>query len=372
MQQLLRSALFSLRNFAANSTFALRFYLISKTIHLMKKAIVLLVITLFFLRSYSQSGLTIQAATPFVIVAGTPLSVDGLVLQPSANFTITAPNTLVRNTAITNVSPNPSIKRAFKLSNTVNGFSGAITINYLDAELNGIAEPILTLNVHNGTVWTDHTAGVTRDATNNFVTTTGISNLNLNELTLASVLTPLPLSWGTVNASRINMAAQIEWTTYDEQNTGFFEIERSADGIQFNSTGLTVQAFNTPGNHHYQVKDLLAPAVKTFYRIREIDRNGHATYSHLVFVNAIESNLSNRMVVYPNPAYGEINIQLTSSGLFIRSVRLISAEGRLLQMSNNVNSPNSTIATGHLAHGLYWLQIESSDGTFINHSLIKQ
>src|SRR5687767_14157695 len=107
----------------------------------MKKVIVLLVITISFLRTYSQSGLILQASTPFVIVAGTPVSVDGLVLQPSTNFTITAPNTLVRNAAVANTSANPSINRVFKLSNTVNGFSGTITINYLDAELNGIAEP---------------------------------------------------------------------------------------------------------------------------------------------------------------------------------------------------------------------------------------
>jgi hypothetical protein len=338
----------------------------------MKKAIVLLIITISFLRTYSQSGLTLQASTPFVIVAGTPVSVDGLVLQPSTNFIITAPNTLVRNAAIANTSANPSIKRAFKLSNTVNGFSGTITINYLDAELNGIAEPHLTLNVHNGTAWAEYTAGVTRDAAGNFVTTAALANLNLNELTLASMLTPLPLLWGPVNAYRFNTAAQIEWTTYDEQNTAFFEIERSTDGTRYLSTGLTAQAFNTPGNHHYTVKDILAPAVKTFYRIKGIDRDGHTTYSQMVFVTAVESNSNNRVVVYPNPASDEVNIQLASSGLLIRSVRLYNADGRLLQVSNNINNTVGALAIDLLAHGLYWLQIQSSDGTLINHSFIKQ
>lgn len=338
----------------------------------MKKALLLWIIIISFYSVRSQSGLAIQSATSFVIAAGTPVSIDGLVLQPSVNFTMTAPNNLVRNTAITNPASNPSIKRAFKLSNTVNGFSGTVTIYYLDAELNGIAESSLTLNVHNGVSWAAYNAGVTRDATNNFVTTASLSNLNLNELTLASVLAPLPLSWGPLNATRYKKAAQIEWTTYEEQNTAFFEIERSTDGIQFAGTGLTTRAFNTAGDHHYQVTDQWAPAVKTFYRIKEIDIDGRTNYSQVVSVNAIESNNDIEVIIYPNPASGVVNVQLRSSERNLRNIKLYDAAGRLLQSGYNINNTAGKVAVSHLASGIYWLQIELSNGTFLNHSFIKQ
>jgi hypothetical protein len=336
------------------------------------KAMMQLALSITFFTGYAQSGLTIQSATPFVIAAGTPVSVDGLVIQPSVTLAVPAPNSLVRNAAITSPSASSSINRAFKLSNTITGFSGAVIIYYLDAELNGIAESNLTLNNHNGTSWSDYSTGVTRDATSNYVITSGLSNLNLSELTLASVLAPLPLLWGPVQAIRSKTTAKVKWNTYDENNTQFFEIERSIDGIQFTSTGLRTQAFNAPGNHHYEVKDGEAPAVKTFYRIKQVDHDGRSTLSPVVFINAIENNTGIEVVVYPNPARDEINVRLATAGLYIRAIRLYNAGGMLLQTTNNVNNTIGRINIGSRPAGPYWLQVESSDGFFINHSFIKQ
>jgi hypothetical protein len=285
---------------------------------------------------------------------------------------LTAPNSLTRTTAITHPSSTPSIKRALNFSNTVNGFNGTITIYYLDSELNGIAENDLTLNVHTGVLWTHYNTGVTRDALNNFVTTTALGNVNLSELTLASVLAPLPLSWGPVNAIRYNKIADIEWVTYEESNVDLFEIERSIDGIQFTSTGLKTPAYNTTGDHHYRLTDQMAPAGKTFYRVKGMEKNGHAAYSQVAMINAVQSGRDSEVVIYPNPASAEVNVQLASSAQYIRSVQLYSAAGRLLQTAGNLNKTIGTVDITRLAHGMYWLQVELSNGTFIWHSFIKQ
>jgi len=92
---------------------------------------------------------------------------------------------------------------------------------------------------------------------------------------------PLPVNFGNVNVLEKMNGNEIRWTTYTEENTDKYEIERSADGFRFNCIG-SVKAFNSISANHYSFKDDRRLTGINFYRIKSIDKDGLYNYSRIV------------------------------------------------------------------------------------------
>ena len=279
------------------------------------------------LSSLAQSSLYISPGTGLFIGTGTILSTDSLVIIPSANFTISGQNALTKNTSVTHSTTNPYIQRVFHLSSTLSSYSGSISIYYLDPELNGIAENSLTLNIHNGTAWNAFTTGVTRDATNNFVTTTGLNNISLNELTLASLSAPLPLTYILFNASCTGNNVTLHWKTAQEFSTKNFEIEKSADGITWQSIGSVPAAGYSVTERSYTWVDN-QPANTAFYRIIEYDVDGRKNISVIIRSSC---SLSDLFAVYPNPVHTISTINININKPAALSLKLYDAKAALVK-----------------------------------------
>lgn len=324
-------------------------------------------LSLLYNNSSGQPGLTINAGTPFFITTGTAVSMDGLVLQATSAFTINAPNTLQRGTVIVHTEPETYISRVYQWSNTTSPYSGTISVYYQDAELNSIGEAALTVNIHNGTDWAPFAAGTVRDASNNFVTAT-VSNVTLNELTLAALADPLPLTWGPVKAYRKNETALIEWITYSEYNTSHFEIERSIEGMGWEKIG-NIPAANTPQEHHYILEDITAPSSNTLYRIKQVDQDIHYSYSPVVKINAINNKPG--IFIYPNPVTDNVSVKLKGNSSSIQFASLYTAEGRLIKTEKkdtNIYQFN----TAGLPSGAYWIKLLFANGTSFSYSILKK
>src|SRR6187397_1495605 len=124
----------------------------------MKKILFVFFGALFFCNVHAQL-LTVDPGASLTIQNGTQLHADGLTLIPSADFIL---SNVVLSRSATAIHPpvNIYISRVYQFSNTSNAFSGSVQIDYTDgAELNGIPEANLTLNIYNGTNWTAYPAG---------------------------------------------------------------------------------------------------------------------------------------------------------------------------------------------------------------------
>lgn len=208
----------------------------------------LLSIALLFNGMAKTQLLTVASGTDLTILSGTVFKVENLTLIPSANFIISN-NSLNKSTTVIHPTSNPYIARVYQFTNNTNPFTGSVQINYTDgAELNGIPEAQLTLNIHNGTTWTFYPAS-NRDATNNFVLTNSVTSTGLNELTLAGSAA-LPLAWLSFTATKQNKTALLQWATAQEQNTRNFMVQHSGNGI--NWSGLsTLPAAGNSSNYSY-------------------------------------------------------------------------------------------------------------------------
>jgi len=331
----------------------------------MRKPPLLLLTFCVTLLCHSQSGLYISGTT-LSIRANTILAVDGLVLTPSTSYSFTGSNHLTRRTTLLHPSVTPSINRSFQWATTLPAFTGSIGLYYDDSELNGLAEADLTLNIHDGTHWQAYRSGASRNAVTNVVTTP-VSGLLINELSLAAEAHPLPLKWGRITATRQGLKALVEWQTYQEEQTAYFEVERSIDGFHWSQTGQALLARNSPGTHVYRYLDRQLPTAKTYYRIKQVDTDGQARYSSIVWVPALYELAP--ISIYPNPAGLQLTLQ--SGSLPIQAFRLYSANGKLLRTETVTPATTHTFPLSSIPAGVYMIQVQLADGSLTNHSFIK-
>jgi hypothetical protein len=176
----------------------------------------------------------------------------------------------------------------------------------------------------------------------------------------------LPLNLLSFEGRKENAAVRLKWTTQNEQNTARFAIERSADGINYQSIG-SVAAQNRAGNHQYDWLDAQPLKGINLYRLRQFDLDGKFTLSKTVRIRMEDA--ANFLQVFPNPTTDRIYIDW--NGKENVTIRLINANGAVIE-SKAVSMSNAfSINVSSLAKGVYW--VELNDGTISKKaSFIKQ
>ncbi|MEO0584298.1 MAG: hypothetical protein AAF135_18950 [Bacteroidota bacterium] len=95
----------------------------------------------------------------------------------------------------------------------------------------------------------------------------------------------LPVEWLSFEAEPILGATQLRWATASEQNTDYFDIERSVDGTIFTSLGRTRAAGNSQIIQNYQFVDETLGNMQgqtLYYRLKQVDLNGMNGYSQVI------------------------------------------------------------------------------------------
>ena len=313
----------------------------------MKKILFVFLAALFFCNAHAQ--LRIDGSSSLTIENGTQIHADGLTLIPSADFSLSN-ITVSRSAIVVHTQTNPYISRVYQFSNTSNAFSGSIQINYTEAELNGIAEADLTLNIHNGTNWAQFPANF-RDADLNYVLTNGISGITLNELTLASQFAPLPLTWLSFTAiAQNNSQSLLQWATAQEQNTKDFYIQHSADGINWVIIGSLPAAGNSNSTTYYNYIHTNPVKGLNYYRIKQTDVDSRYSYSPVRMLSF--TKILQPLTILGNPVITDI---LTLQVNTATSLAFYTADGKLL-WREQVNAGTKTIDVSRYAKGTYLLK----------------
>ena len=331
----------------------------------------ILLLILFLPATYllpAQNSLYLSPGANLFISPGTPLSVDSLVLTPSAGYNITGANGVLRAATTIHAASHSYIQRVYRWNATLPPFTGNLSFYYKDGELNGISENALTLNVHNGTSWNAYINNVVRDINNNFVTTP-LLGVSLNELTLASASGALPMNWLGVEAIKQNGLVSVSWRTANEISCAGYQVEKSSNGLDWSGMGSAVAAYNTPGPNYYTLTDAVLPAPISYYRIRQTDLD--AKYSYSIIVSVKGDRTGSTLMMYPIPAGEVLNI-VAGSGLLLKSVMVYSATGSLVAAERPAGASLLTMDVHRLAAGNYTAVIVLSDNATITRSFIKQ
>ncbi len=188
-----------------------------------------------------------------------------------------------------------------------------------------------------------------------------------------SALFPSPLDLLSFNARPINADVLLNWNTENEINHRSFDVERSLDGIHFNTIGNEV-ALTGSGVKHYQFTDnnalqLFAGNGKIFYRLKMISTTGGFKYSPVITVNTKDGKHGFVLSTQPNPFKDAVNISLSLPSTDKVSIILNDVSGRLIYKKEQIIEKGYSTLTidklGQLPAGIYTMQLQYKEETVI-------
>lgn len=184
---------------------------------------------------------------------------------------------------------------------------------------------------------------------------------------------PLPITLLYFTAELNNKQVNLKWATASELNNDFFTIEKSNNGIQFESLTTTKAKGNENELTIYNDVDMNPFDGITYYRLKQTDKDGSYTYSKIISV--LNNHSISKVSILPNPNDGTFDIQLNSSNernIFIEikdlSGKLCFKEYAKIEENNN----QITVDTKNkLSKGTYILSILFNDKEIHEKLIIK-
>lgn len=126
------------------------------------------------------------------------------------------------------------------------------------------------------------------------------SNWTLDNATPLNLLITLPVEWLDVMARYEKGRTVVSWQTAREMRSSHFEVQRSEDGMAFETLGHVQAAGHSDNLRSYQFVDPRAGTEAFYYRLKQVDLDGQMGYSPIVQVRT-PGQAQEVGMVSPNP-----------------------------------------------------------------------
>jgi hypothetical protein len=173
--------------------------------------------------------------------------------------------------------------------------------------------------------------------------------------------TPLPINLLNFSGRNNGNNNLLEWATSSEQNSSYFELQRSTDGINYVKAGKINAAGNSNIIKSYNYNDDITSINRNlyYYRLKLVDNSGNYKNSATV---KIRLNSKGFIVeASPNPFQDQLRINVETSLQEIATISLKDLSGRkLLQTESLLRKGNNAIPISSLNNipaGVYFLTI---------------
>lgn len=181
------------------------------------------------------------------------------------------------------------------------------------------------------------------------------------------VLTPLPVTIASLQATQKTTGIQLDWSAYNEQNIEKYEIEKSLTGINFSTIGSVAATGNGRLITRYSYADANPFAGANYYQIKVVGKNGEVKLTNIVRMqlNAGKGSVE----VYPNPVQGNrltVEFDHVDKGKYM--LHVYNHTGQQIfrkEIDHQGGSATQTIELSQaLSTGIYRLRIVNKDREF--------
>lgn len=181
---------------------------------------------------------------------------------------------------------------------------------------------------------------------------TGVVTLNPSGETCEYTASALPISLTYFKAIMESSSIVIKWETAQEINNEGFELQKSTDGLNFETLTWVDAAGSPYRSQYYEVEDTDYSKGNNYYRFKQIDQNGAFEYSNIVSVN-IETKNSIRL-----------KTNILSQG---QDLILLGADNVAFEIYNNagnrltsgfITRQSQEISTSGFLTGMYFIRTE--------------
>jgi len=169
----------------------------------------------------------------------------------------------------------------------------------------------------------------------------------------------IPVSIVSIKAALKKAAVQVSWEAREEHQLNLYEVERSSDGVNFQTIGLVFPWDNQEASNNYEFRDQHPLPGMSYYRLRNINKDSSFTWS--VIVPAGNALLPfNHISIMPNPVKGNIRAVFSRLPNATYNLELRSVSGTL-QLKRTINIQQAEqleiLEPGYAPPGIYWLTI---------------
>lgn len=253
--------------------------------------------------------------------------------------------------------------------------AGTMSFAYKAAGMTGdltFGSSSMLAQFHNGTAWSLNQFG----ADNNSGLVSGVPFSNTafgGAWTLVLNGAPLPitlLSFNAVWADSRQSQARVFWSTASEENNDFFDVERSADGVNWQRIDRVQGAGTSINTLHYETLDKNPLNGIAYYRLRQVDFDGTTAYSHLVSLKREINGAA--IAVYPNPATNQFQVAFEGFKSEVANINILDNSGRIVLAQNNnvLNNPVQIINASGFQSGVYYIHVTSETESFVEKIVI--
>lgn len=182
----------------------------------------------------------------------------------------------------------------------------------------------------------------------------------------------LPVELISLNVEQTQSGNRIYWSTASEQNSDYFEIERSDDGVIFYPVGKMQAAGFSNDLIEYDGYDRSPMSATIYYRLKQVDMDGKVEYHG---PKALSPDQVAEVYVSPNPSEDFTTVHFNHMGGKIYSYEVKDVTGRIILKDYFI--PGSkfdslTIDTENLIKGMYFVVISGGSNEVYNVNFYKK
>jgi trimeric autotransporter adhesin len=166
----------------------------------------------------------------------------------------------------------------------------------------------------------------------------------------------LPVTFSSFTAQKQGKIVKLSWSTEQEINSSHFIIERSADGRNWQSIATMNAAGNSSNHLEYTAYDNLPLNGTSYYRIKQVDKDGRLQVS---VVRPVNFDKGYSITVAPNPAKDLIVVTMDRINNVASTIQLFNTSGNLIY-TEKTNLSKININTAAFARGLYFIKISNA------------
>jgi len=184
----------------------------------------------------------------------------------------------------------------------------------------------------------------------NFYYTIGTKNTGVS---------PLPIELLSFDVSCQNQKVILTWSAATQIQNDYFSIERTTDGINYETIGKIKGGGTTSERKNYSFTDDRPINGVGYYRLKQTDVNGKEnTYTNVAIT--CESN-NEGIKIYPNPNAGTFVLE---GARLYSDINIYDLTGRNVFEKKQVFSKEEIILD-HLHDGIYYLKVKDTNGQTI-------
>ncbi len=165
----------------------------------------------------------------------------------------------------------------------------------------------------------------------------------------------------------------LNWTVEAEQSFDRYEVERSSNGKDFSKIG-SLKAVNAKEYNYTDIASLDKPSpletagVRSFYRLKMLDKDSKFTYSKIV---SVKLSSVNSFIIVPNPATSNFQLLMDKTITGNVSMHITDMAGKVLfQKVYDVTGSTINISTGKLIGGIYIVKLQYNGETYFQHLIV--